>query len=157
MRAVVSTVSSARVTVDGETVGQVDAEVDGEFRGALLALVGVGRGDGPEKWSTVARKIAELRLLPPRGGSWSDPRNVSVTDNDAAVLVVSQFTLAGSTVKGRRPSWSGAAPAAEAEVAVDTVVAELRARGVRVATGRFGAEMSVESVNEGPFTVVVEA
>lgn len=157
MKVVLSTVSTARVTVDGETVGEVDGNRDGAGRGALLALVGVGRGDGPDAWATVVRKIAELRLLPAPGGTWDDPRDRSAVDNGAEVLVVSQFTLLGSTAKGRRPSWSAAAPGPEAEVAVDAVVAGLRDRGLTVATGRFGAMMRVSSVNEGPYTVIVEA
>lgn len=156
MKVVLSTVSTARVTVGGKTVGAVDGNRDGGGRGALLALVGVGRGDGPDAWTTVARKIAELRLLPTPGGPWDGPRDRSAVDNGAEVLVVSQFTLLGSTAKGRRPSWSAAAPGVEAEVAVEAVVADLRDRGLTVVTGRFGAMMRVESTNEGPYTVIIE-
>lgn len=95
----------------------------------------------------MARKIAELRILP-------DER--SVVDSGAAVLVVSQFTLYGHTRKGRRPSWVDAAPGEVAEPLVESVVADLRGRGVEVATGVFGAMMQVELVNDGPFTVVVD-
>lgn len=157
MRAVVSTVATASVVVDGEVVGHVDADRDGAGRGALLALVGAGRDDDPEAWATVARKIAELRILPPAGESWESGRDVSAQDNGAEVLVVSQFTLMGATAKGRRPSWSAAAPGEDAEKVIDLLVDDLRGRGLTVATGRFGAMMEVSSVNQGPFTVIVEA
>ena len=141
MRAVLQRVRRARVTVGEETVGEVTRE-------GLLALVGVARGDGPTAVETLVRKIAELRIL---------PGETSVAEVGAPVLVVSQFTLYGDTRKGRRPSWSHAAPGEEAEPLVDAVVAGLRARGIEVATGRFGAMMQVELVNDGPFTVIVEA
>lgn len=141
MRAVLQRVRRARVTVGEETVGEVTRE-------GLLALVGVARGDGPAAVETLVRKIAELRIL---------PGETSVAEAGAPVLVVSQFTLYGDTRKGRRPSWSHAAPGEEAEPLVDAVVAGLRARGIEVATGRFGAMMQVELVNDGPFTVIVEA
>lgn len=141
MRAVLQRVRRARVTVGEETVGEIAQE-------GLLALVGVARGDGPAAVETLVRKIAELRIL---------PGETSVAEVGAPVLVVSQFTLYGDTRKGRRPSWSHAAPGEEAEPLVDAVVAGLRARGIEVATGRFGAMMQVELVNDGPFTVIVEA
>lgn len=141
MRAVLQRVRRARVTVGEETVGEIAQE-------GLLALVGVARGDGPGAVETLVRKIAELRIL---------PGETSVAEVGAPVLVVSQFTLYGDTRKGRRPSWSHAAPGEEAEPLVDAVVAGLRARGIEVATGRFGAMMQVELVNDGPFTVIVEA
>ena len=140
MRAVLQRVTSARVTVDGEVVGAVD-------RPGLLALVAATHEDGPEQVATLARKIAELRIL-------RDER--SVTDSAAPVLVVSQFTLYADTRKGRRPSWSDAAPAAVAEPLVEAVVEALRQRGIEVATGRFGAMMAVELVNDGPFTLVLD-
>ncbi|HIW92459.1 MAG TPA: D-tyrosyl-tRNA(Tyr) deacylase [Candidatus Corynebacterium avicola] len=157
MRAVVSTVATASVVVDGEVVGQVDADRDGAGRGALLALVGAGRDDDPDAWATVARKIAELRILPPAGESWEGGRDVSAQDNGAEVLVVSQFTLMGATAKGRRPSWSPAAPGDQAEEVIEKIVAELRSRGLHVETGRFGAMMEVSSNNLGPYTLIVEA
>jgi len=140
MRAVLQRVSSASVTVDGEVVGAID-------RPGLLALVGVTHDDGPAEVATVARKIAELRIL-------RDER--SVTDVGAPVLVVSQFTLYGDARKGRRPTWNAAAPGPVAEPLVDAVVADLRARGLEVATGRFGADMDVALVNDGPVTILVE-
>jgi D-tyrosyl-tRNA(Tyr) deacylase len=140
VRAVLQRVTRASVVVEGETVGRID-------RPGLLALVGVTHGDGPAEVDAMARKISELRIL-------RDER--SVRDEGAPVLVVSQFTLYAETRKGRRPSWSAAAPGTVAEPAVDALVTALRARGVEVATGRFGAMMEVSLVNDGPFTVVVD-
>ncbi|WP_079570939.1 D-aminoacyl-tRNA deacylase [Krasilnikoviella flava] len=140
MRAVVQRVTRASVTVDGEVVGAID-------RPGLVALVGVTHDDGPADVATVARKIAELRIL-------RDER--SAADEGAPVLVVSQFTLYGDARKGRRPTWNAAAPGPVAEPLVDAVVADLRGRGLEVATGRFGADMAVELVNDGPVTIVVE-
>ncbi|MDN6387985.1 MAG: D-aminoacyl-tRNA deacylase [Corynebacterium sp.] len=166
MTAVVSTVKDASVTVAGEVVGAVDGNRDGAGRGALLALVGAGREDGPDAWRTVARKIAELRLLVPAGqtedaedagASGTVRRDAGAQDNGAEVLVVSQFTLMGSTAKGRRPSWAAAAPGPDAETAINLIVEELRRRGLRVETGRFGAMMAVATTNDGPYTVIVEA
>ncbi|MFD6177896.1 MULTISPECIES: D-aminoacyl-tRNA deacylase [unclassified Isoptericola] len=140
MRAVLQRVTRASVTVDGEVVGAID-------RPGLLALVGVTHDDGAAEVATVARKIAELRIL-------RDER--SALDAGAPVLVVSQFTLYGDARKGRRPTWNAAAPGPVAEPLVDAVVADLRARGLEVATGRFGADMDVELVNDGPVTILVE-
>jgi D-tyrosyl-tRNA(Tyr) deacylase len=137
---VLQRVSRAAVRVEGETVGEVD-------RPGLLALVGVAGGDGPEQVATVARKIADLRLL---------EGECSVADAGAPVLVVSQFTLHADTRKGRRPSWGAAAPGPVAEPLVDAVVAALRGRGVEVATGRFGASMQIEMVADGPVTIVLD-
>ena len=128
------------MTVDGDVVGELT-------RPGLLALVGVTHDDGPEQVATMARKIADLRIL-------RDER--SVLDEDAPVLVVSQFTLYADTRKGRRPSWNAAAPGPVAEPVVEQVVAALRARGVEVQTGRFGAHMDVELVNDGPVTIVLD-
>lgn len=144
MKAVLTRVSHARVTVDRQTVGEIDCPQTG----GVLALVGAGREDDPDAWKVVARKIAELRIL---------DGERSVTDADAPVLLVSQFTLMGRTAKGRRPSWADAAPAEAAEPIVQAIADDLRARGIHVETGRFGAMMQVSSVNEGPFTVIVEA
>ncbi|GAB3871793.1 D-aminoacyl-tRNA deacylase [Terrabacter terrigena] len=140
MRAVLQRVTSARVEVDGEVVGRVD-------RAGLLALVGVTHDDGPEQVERMARKIAELRIL-------RDEQ--SLVDAGAPVLVVSQFTLYADTRKGRRPSWSAAAPGPVAEPLVAALVEALRGRGVEVEQGRFGAMMEVSLVNDGPVTLVVE-
>ncbi len=110
-------------------------------------LLGVHTSDTPEQAETMARKLHELRIL-------RDEQSCATTG--APLLVVSQFTLYGDTRKGRRPSWTAAARPEHAEPLVDDVVRRLRERGARVATGRFGAMMSVHSVNDGPFTVLVE-
>ncbi len=142
MRAVVSRVATAAVTVDGAVVGEIG-------RG-LLALVGVGRDDDVAAARALARKVHELRVFP------SDDGAVSAADLGLPVLVVSQFTLYADTRKGRRPSWADAAPGEVAEPLVDEVVAELRRRGAGVATGVFGARMAVSSVNDGPMTLLLE-
>jgi len=140
VRAVLQRVARASVTVEGEVVGRLT-------RPGLLALVGVTHDDGAEQVATMARKIADLRIL-------RDER--SVLDEGAPVLVVSQFTLYADTRKGRRPSWNAAAPGPVAEPVVEQVVAALRARGVEVETGRFGAHMEVELVNDGPVTILLD-
>ena len=140
MRAVLQRVTRASVVVDGEVVGAID-------RPGLLALVGVTHDDGPAQVEQMARKIAELRIL-------RDEQ--SVTDAGAPVLVVSQFTLHADTRKGRRPSWSAAAPGPVAEPVIADLVAALRARGLEVEQGRFGAMMEVSLVNDGPVTLVID-
>ena len=139
MKAVLTRVSEASVTVDGEVVGLI---TDG-----VLALVGIGRDDAPDAWQTMVRKIAELRIL---------PGERSVSEVGAPVLLVSQFTLLGRTAKGRRPSWSDAAPGEVAKIVMEKIAAGLRERGIVVEEGRFGAMMSVASVNEGPVTLLVD-
>lgn len=139
MRALVQTVSRASVTVDGEVVGAID---DG-----LLVLVGVTHSDTVDTARTMARKVHELRIL-------DDER--SVADTGCGVLVVSQFTLYGDARKGRRPTWTAAAPAEVASGLVTAFVEALRERGAKVETGRFRAHMLVESVNVGPRTVLLE-
>jgi D-tyrosyl-tRNA(Tyr) deacylase len=140
MRAVVARVSRASVSVEGAIVGKIDEP-------GLLVLLGVTHSDGSEQASAMARKLHEIRAL----------RNEqSCATTGAPLLVVSQFTLYGDTRKGRRPSWSAAARPEQAEPVVASVVAELRRRGARVETGKFGAMMSVDSVNDGPFTLVLD-
>ena len=139
MKAVLTRVSEASVTVDDEVVGSI---TDG-----VLALVGIGRDDAPDAWQTMVRKIAELRIL---------PEERSVSEVGAPVLLVSQFTLLGRTAKGRRPSWSDAAPGEVAKIVMEKIAAGLRERGIMVEEGRFGAMMSVASVNEGPVTLLVD-
>ena len=164
MRAVIQRATSGEVRVGGEVVGRLAVSAGsagsvgsagdeagegvGGARQGLVVLLGVQRGDGPEQVATVARKIAELRIL-------DDER--FALDAGAPILVISQFTLYGDTRKGRRPSWAHAAPGEEAEPLVDAVVADLRGRGLHVETGQFGAMMEVSLVNDGPFTVLVEA
>ena len=140
MRAVVARVSRASVTVDGAVVGAITGP-------GLLVLLGVHRDDTADAVPVMARKLHELRLL---------DGERSCAEAGAPLLVISQFTLYGDTRKGRRPTWSAAAGSEHAEPLVDAVVEALRSRGATVATGVFGADMAVESVNEGPFTVIVE-
>jgi len=140
VRAVVQRVSRARVTVAGEVVGAVDGP-------GLVVLLGVTHADGPEQVAWMARKVAELRIL---------REERSAVDVAAPILLVSQFTLYAETRKGRRPTWNGAAPGEVAQPLVDAVAAALRERGLPVATGRFGADMAVELVNDGPVTLVLD-
>ncbi len=141
MRAVVQRVSRAAVCVDAEVVGEIGP--------GLLVLLGVTHADSTAQAVALARKVHTLRIL---------RDELSVADvPGAAVLVVSQFTLYADTRKGRRPSWSAAAPGPVAEPLVDRFVAELRARGATAATGRFGADMAVELVNDGPVTLLLES
>ncbi|MBA2472953.1 MAG: D-tyrosyl-tRNA(Tyr) deacylase [Pseudonocardiales bacterium] len=140
MRAVVSRVTEAAVLVDDQLVGELDGP-------GLLVLLAVTHNDGPAQAETMARKLCELRIL-------RDER--SVADTGAGVLLVSQFTLYAATRKGRRPSFTAAARPTHAEPLVEEVVARLRARGIIVATGRFGATMAVRSVADGPFTVLID-
>ena len=145
MRIVVQRVSSASVRVAGETVGAIG-------RGLLL-LVGVERGDGPGQAASAAEKLAGLRLFEDGAGKM----NLDATSAGGAFLVVSQFTLAGAPLeRGRRPSFDGAAAPEEARALVDRLADDLRGRGYEVATGRFGARMEVELVNDGPVTFVLE-
>jgi D-tyrosyl-tRNA(Tyr) deacylase len=141
MRAVVQRVSRARVTPGGEIA-----------RG-LCILLGVARGDGEEAAEWLAGKIARLRVFPDDEGRFDR----SVLDVGGAALVVSQFTLIADTAKGNRPSFAAAAPPEEAEPLYLLFCAELRALGVPVETGVFGAKMEVELVNDGPVTVVLDA
>lgn len=140
MKAVAARVTRASVTVDGNVIGAI-AEP------GLLVLLGIHASDDRVKAATMARKLHELRIL-------RDEQSCATAG--APLLVVSQFTLYGDTRKGRRPSWTAAARPEVAEPLVEAMIEELRARGATVATGRFGAMMAVESVNDGPFTVLIE-
>ncbi|HLR55789.1 MAG TPA: D-aminoacyl-tRNA deacylase [Actinomycetales bacterium] len=142
MRAVVQRSDGARVIADGVT--------SGEFSGpGLVVLLGITHDDGPEQITTLARKVAHQRIL-------RDEK--SAVDIDAPVLVISQFTLYADTKKGRRPSWSAAAPREVAEGLVAQFVEVLREEyALRVETGVFGADMRVELVNDGPVTLILEA
>ncbi|NDU75443.1 D-tyrosyl-tRNA(Tyr) deacylase [Actinomadura sp. DSM 109109] len=140
MRAVVQRVSQASVSVHGRGVGAIEGP-------GLLVLVGVTHDDGPENARRLASKLWGLRIL---------EGEKSCSDLDAPLLVVSQFTLYGDARKGRRPSWTAAAPGPVAEPLVDAVVRELRALGAKVETGEFGADMEVALVNDGPITLVLE-
>lgn len=140
MRVVLQRAQRASVTVAGDVVAQFDEP-------CLVALVGVTHDDGPEQVELIARKIADLRIM----------RNEqSALDVGAPVLVISQFTLYADVRKGRRPSWNGAAKGDVAEPLVADVVAALEARGLRVGTGVFGADMAVALINDGPVTIVFD-
>lgn len=145
MRAVLQRVSRAGVAVDGETTGAVG--------GGLLVLAGVRKGDTPEDAAWVAAKIAALRIFPDDAGKM----NRSVGEAGGAVLLVSQFTLYGDVRKGRRPSFGRAAPPEEAVPLLDVLKRDLETAGLRVETGRFGAHMMVELVNDGPVTIIVDS
>ncbi|TQK31825.1 D-aminoacyl-tRNA deacylase [Arthrobacter sp. SLBN-53] len=142
MRVLVQRVSSARVSVDGVTVGEINPTGQG-----LLALVGITHTDDVALAAKMAEKLWRLRIL---------DDEAAAADIDAPILVVSQFTLYANTVKGRRPSWNAAAPRPVAEPLIDAFTAALRELGAQVSTGVFGADMQVELVNDGPVTVLLE-
>lgn len=141
MKIVLQAVSRASVTVAGSVTGDISGP-------GLLALVGVTHGDTPETAQKLADKIAALRIL---------PGEKSCVDLSAPVLAVSQFTLYADVRKGRRPSWSAAAPGDVSEPIFDQFVTSLRAAGVAVGTGVFGAHMQVELINDGPVTIIVDS
>jgi D-tyrosyl-tRNA(Tyr) deacylase len=144
MRAVVQRVSSARVAVDGDIVGEIG-------RG-LCVLLGVARTDGQAEAERLAGRVARLRIFENDEGRFDRP----LLDVDGAALVVSQFTLIADTAKGNRPSFTDAAPPEQAEPLYESFCAALRELGVEVSAGRFGARMAVELVNDGPVTIVLE-
>lgn len=141
MRIVLQTVSKASVTVEGSVTGEITGP-------GLLALVGVTHDDTPETAKKLAEKIATLRIL---------PGEKSCVDLSAPVLAVSQFTLYADVRKGRRPSWSAAAPGDVSEPIFDQLVESLRGAGLDVGTGVFGAHMQVELINDGPVTIIVDS
>ena len=149
MRVVLQRVSSARVEVEGAVVGDLGGP-------GLVALVGVTHGDGPTQADWMARKIAGLRIFDGADGDDTPGAERSVAEAGLPVLVISQFTLYADVRKGRRPSWSAAAPGPVAEPLVDALAAALRAEGVTVASGTFGAHMMVHLVNDGPVTLVLD-
>jgi D-tyrosyl-tRNA(Tyr) deacylase len=144
VRAVVQRVSSASVTVGGETVGAIEA--------GLLVLLGVADGDGEDEVVRLATKLAKLRIFE-RDGKF----DLSLLDTGGAALVVSQFTLLADTRKGNRPSFTDAARPEVAEPLYERCCEELRGLGIRVEQGRFGAHMEVALVNDGPVTIVLDA
>jgi D-tyrosyl-tRNA(Tyr) deacylase len=145
MRAVIQRVSSASVSVDGETVAEIEL--------GLVVLLGVGRGDGDAEAAKLADKIARLRVFDGENGRMDR----SLTDVGGAALCVSQFTLYGDTRRGLRPSFTDAADPADGRRLYESFCSELQVRDVPVAKGVFGARMSVELVNEGPVTLLLEA
>ena len=144
VRLVIQRVSSASVKVDGEVVGAIG-------RG-LLVLVGIERGDLPTRVRAAAEKLAGLRIFEDADGKM----NLDTAAVGGAFLIVSQFTLAGSIERGRRPSFDRAAPPGEAAPLVDALVDDLRSRGLPVETGRFRAHMEVALVNDGPVTLIAD-
>lgn len=145
MRAVCQRVSRARVVVEGQTVGQIE-------RGWAI-LLGVGPNDDEAAAARLADQIAGLRVFDDENGKM----NRSVVDVGGAILLVSQFTLYADLSRGRRPGFTGAAPPAVAAPLVERVGELLRARGLTVETGRFGASMAVELTNDGPVTIVLSS
>ena len=148
MRVVVQRAASASVTVECQVVARLESP-------GLLVLVGVTHDDTPEVARRLARKVWELRIL----ADPDDPgagRERSASDLGAPILVVSQFTLYADTRKGRRPSWSAAAPGPVSEPLVEEFVTALRGLGAPVQTGIFGADMKVALVNDGPVTITME-
>jgi D-tyrosyl-tRNA(Tyr) deacylase len=145
VRAVLQRVSSASVTVDGRSTGAIAH--------GLLVLLGVEHGDGPSDRDYIVSKVRDVRIFADEAGKM----NLSTGDAGGAVLVVSQFTLCGDVRKGRRPSFDGAAPPAEARLLYEDVVRALRDTGLRVETGEFQATMQVSLVNEGPVTILLDS
>ncbi|MGA2285177.1 MAG: D-aminoacyl-tRNA deacylase [Dehalococcoidia bacterium] len=144
MKALIQRVSRASVEVDGEVVGAIGA--------GSLVLLGVAAGDGIDEARWLARKTAELRIFEDADGHF----NLSLLDSGGEALVVSQFTLLANTRRGRRPSFTDAASPELAEALVLEFEESLRAAGVHVASGRFGAHMKVELVNDGPVTILLD-
>jgi D-tyrosyl-tRNA(Tyr) deacylase len=152
MRAVVQRADGARVVVDGNVVAT--------FVGpGLVVLVGVTHSDTADHARRLAAKVYDLRIFEPshaREPIDDGRRELSASELDLPVIVVSQFTLYGDTRKGRRPTWTAAAPGPVAEPLVEEMVRELRGRGASVGTGVFGADMRVELTNDGPITLVID-
>lgn len=144
MRALLQRVSEARVTVDGEILGEIGP--------GLMILVCAMQGDTGEAAAKLAAKVAKLRIFQDEAGKM----NLSVRDTGGAALVISQFTLAADTSRGNRPGFSAAAPPAEGEQLYLAFAEALRTEGIEVATGRFGADMKVGLVNDGPVTLWIE-
>ncbi|TET16363.1 MAG: D-tyrosyl-tRNA(Tyr) deacylase [Dehalococcoidia bacterium] len=145
MRALIQRVSQASVSVQGNIVAAIEQ--------GLVALVGVARGDSEADARYLAEKTANLRVFPDESGKF----NLSALDISGEVLVVSQFTLVASTRKGRRPSFTEAAPPEEAEPLVDTFAQFLRSAGLKAKTGRFQQHMLVEIHNDGPVTIFIDS
>ncbi len=140
MRVVITRVMEASITVDGQPLSSLP-------RPGLLILAGIGTADGPDQVHAVASKIWSLRIL---------DGERSASDIGAPIMVVSQFTLHATTRKGRRPSWSAAAPASTSAPLVERFCEELEGLGAEVVRGRFGADMQVSSVNDGPITILID-
>jgi len=154
VRAVVQRVSEARVRIDDPSTPLGVSRVAGEIGPGLVVLLGIARDDGPDDAAYVAAKIREIRVFEGDAGRHMDR---SVADVGGSVLVVSQFTLYGDVRKGRRPSFDAAAPPEQARALYESVVRELRAAQLPVATGEFQAMMRVELVNDGPVTILIDS
>ena len=148
MRAVIQRVTQAQVTAD-----EGGEDVVSKIGPGLCILLGIGKGDGERNAESLARKVGSLRIFDDDQGKL----NRSVSETHGEVLVVSQFTLYGDCRKGNRPSFSEAAAPADAERLYEFFVAQLRAAGLAVATGRFQATMRVALVNDGPVTLILES
>jgi D-tyrosyl-tRNA(Tyr) deacylase len=146
VRAVVQRVTEARVRIGDRLAGEIGP--------GLFVLLGIGRDDGPDDVTYVVGKIREMRVFEGEAGRHMDR---SVVDTGGSVLIVSQFTLYGDIRKGRRPAFDAAAPPEEARALYESVVRELRAAQVPVATGEFQAMMRVELVNDGPVTILIDS
>jgi len=144
VRAVVQRVKGASVRIGDEVVGAIDA--------GLLVLLGVAADDGAAEADWLATKLAGLRIFADSAGKFAH----SVLETGGSVLLVSQFTLFADTRKGRRPSFAAAAPPVLAEELYQRLAERLRAQGLRVATGRFGAAMAVSLINDGPVTIILD-
>jgi D-tyrosyl-tRNA(Tyr) deacylase len=145
LKVLLQRVSKASVSVDGELIGAIGH--------GLAVLVGVAAGDTEADARLMAAKTAELRIFPDSDGKF----NLSAKDTNGELLIVSQFTLLADTRKGRRPSFTDAAPLIEAERLIEVFVAAARETGLRVATGRFQAHMLVEIANDGPVTIMLDS
>jgi D-tyrosyl-tRNA(Tyr) deacylase len=145
LKALLQRVERARVTVDGESVGEIGA--------GLCVFLGVASGDGEKDLKWLAEKVVNLRIFEDSEGKM----NLSVTDTGGEILAVSQFTLCGDCKRGRRPSWTGAAEPAEAKRLYEMFVDEIRSKGLKVETGVFQAHMKVDIVNDGPVTLMIDS
>ena len=144
MRALIQRVSDAAVRVGGDVIGEIG-------RGVLVLICAM-QGDTPEMGQKLAAKLAKLRIFPDEAGRM----NRSLTDIQGAALIVSQFTLAADTRRGNRPGFSQAAPPEEGKALYETFVTQVQDQGLKVATGRFGADMKVTLTNDGPVTIWID-
>lgn len=145
MRAVLQRVRKSSVSVSGKVVGEIG--------GGILALLGAGPEDSEKEARTMAEKIVHLRIFPDEAGKM----NRSLLETGGEMLIVSQFTLYGDCRKGRRPSFTGAAPPEAAEALIQKFIEEVEKLGVPTATGEFGAMMEVELINDGPVTLILDS
>lgn len=145
MRAVIQRVNNASVSVDGEMVGSIQK--------GLLIFLGIGSGDTQKDLEYIADKTVGLRIF----SDADDKMNLSVTDIDGEILIVSQFTLYGDCRKGRRPNFTASMPPKEAERMYEAFIDNIKNRGINVASGVFGADMQVTISNDGPVTILLDS